>query len=258
MKWLYPALVAAAGICAQPAPGVSEQQAMLARITQNALHSQDELPDFICTQRTKRSEDASGKGKRFKQRDILEVEFTFIGRHPKWNLLKLDGKPTRLSYNRIRSGFLSDAILEFFSLPDSIFGDEIQPHFVWNRWETLNGRRTGVFSFRVPSSASQLALTNEWQANVVGFHGLMYADASSETVTRIEVQLDLPRDGPARECSIDVDYGMVTIADRQFLLPVKAVARMRTLLGMAKNETEVVRYQKYAADSSVTFGAPDR
>ena len=231
---------------------------MLARITQSALHSQDQLPDFICTQLTTRREDNSGKGKRFRQRDTLEVEFTFIGHRPSWNLLRLNGKPTHLSYNQLKSGFLSDAILQFFSLPDSIFGDEVQTQFAWNRWETLNGRRAEVFSFDVPASASQLGLTNGWGSSVVGFHGLMYADAATGMLERVEVQLDLPGETAARECSIDVDYGSVTIADHQFLLPLKAVARLRTPRVWAQNETEVVRYQRYAADSSVTFGEPER
>jgi hypothetical protein len=82
----------------------------------------------------------------------------------------------------------------------------------------------------------------------------MYADPATQTVARLELVLDLPADFPARECSVDVDYGEVTIADRQFLLPVKATARLRTPERLAKNETQVVRYQKYAADTSVTFG----
>ena len=48
----------------------------------------------------------------------------------------------------------------------------------------------------------------------------------------------------------------MTIAERQFLLPVKAVARLRTSSMAAENETDVVRYQKYSADSSVKFGEP--
>jgi hypothetical protein len=71
---------------------------------------------------------------------------------------------------------------------------------------------------------------------------------------RLELQLDLPQGYPARECSLDVDYGPVTIAEHEFLVPVKATARLRMPGVIAKNETQVVQYQKYAADASVTFG----
>jgi hypothetical protein len=243
-------------LCAQNErpPDTNAQQSMLARITEHALHSQDQLPDFICTQLTTRSEDRSKKGNRWKKLDTLEVEFSFIGRHPRWKLLKVNEKTTRRSYDELQNGFLSDSILQFFSLPDSIFGKQTRTQFAWSRWDNIDGRRMEVFSLRVLARYSQLAFTNSYGSRVVGFHGLMYADPATQTMVRLELQLDLPSDFTARECSLDVDYGDVTIAEHHFLLPVKATARLRTPSAMAKNETQVVRYQKYAADASVTFG----
>ncbi len=237
-------------------PDANQQENMLARITEHSLHSQDQLPDFICTQLTTRSEDRSGKGTRWKKVDSLEVEFSFIDRHPRWKLLKVNEKPTRRSYDELQNGFLSDAILQFFSLPDSVFGEDARTQFAWNRWDKIDGRRMEVFSLRVLARYSQLAFTNPYGSRVVGFHGLMYADPATQTVIRLELQLDLPRDFPARESSLNVDYGPVTIAEHEFLLPVKATARLRTSTRLAKNETQVVRYQKYAADTSVRFGEP--
>jgi hypothetical protein len=236
------------------APDANAQASMLARITEHSLHSQDQLPDFICTQLTTRSEDRSGKGNRWKKLDTLEVEFSFVGRQPRWKLLRVNEKPTRRSYDDLQNGFLSDSILQFFSLPDSIFGEQARTQFAWNRWDQIDGRRMEVFSLRVQARYSQLAFSNNYGSRVVGFHGLMYADPATQTVMRLELQLDLPSDFPARECSLDVDYGPVTIGEHEFLLPVKATARLRAPAAAAKNETQVVRYQKYAADTSVTFG----
>lgn len=253
------AFVTAAGIlCAQSAkaPAAAEQRELLDRIAKNALDSQEQLPDFVCTQLTKRSEDPSGKGKKFKLRDTLEVEFTFVERHPNWKLLKVDGKPARFSYDQLRNGFISDAILQFFSLPGTLFGGEKPVRFEWKRQDAEGGRLLEVFAFRVPASASHLALSNDFESSVVGFHGFIFADPATSMLARIEVQLELPRADVVRESSIDVDYGPVTIAEREFLLPVKAVARLRTSGIAAQNETEVVRYQKYSADSSVKFGEP--
>jgi hypothetical protein len=238
-------------------PDANAQASMLARITEHSLHSQDQLPDFICTQLTARSEDKTGKGAKWKKLDSLEVEFSFIGRKPRWKLLKVNEKPTRRSYDELQNGFLSDSILQFFSLPDSIFGEQAKTQFAWSRWDKIDGRRMEVFSLRVQARYSQLAFTNNYGSRVVGFHGEMYADPATQTVMRLELQIDLPPDFPARECSLDVDYGNVSIAEHEFLLPVKAEARLHTPAGIQKNETQVVRYQKYAADTSVTFGPGD-
>jgi hypothetical protein len=253
MKRLCAAALVAASLCAQSErpPDANERDSMLARITEHSLHSQDQLPDFICTQLTTRSEDRNGKG--WKKVDTLEVEFSFIGKQPRWKLLKVNEKTTRRSYDQLQTGFLSDSMLQFFSLPDSIFGEQVRTQFAWSRWDKLDGRRMEVFSLRVPARSSQLAFTNDYGSRVVGFHGLMYADPATQTVVRLELQLDMPPDFAARECSLDVDYGPVTIAEHQFLLPVKAAARLRTPGKLARNETQVVRYQKYAADASLKF-----
>jgi hypothetical protein len=237
----------------EPAPDVTAQHAILARITETALRAQEQLPDFICTQRTKRSEDQSGKGRRWKQRDSLEIEFSFVNHRPLWKLQKLDGKPTHLSYGQFRTGFLSDAILQFFALPGSLFGAEVATVFDWDRWDMLAGRRMAVFSLRVPESTSQLAFSQGQGHRVIGFHGLLYADATTAQVMRLEVQSDLPPDFAVQENTVDVDYGEVRIGSQAFFLPVRAVVQARIAGHLARNETEVVRYQKYAADSRVTF-----
>lgn len=253
---IFVALFTAVGGFAQTdqAPDTAAQQAILTRITETAIRAQQQLPDFICTQRTKRSEDETGKGRRWKQRDTMEIEFSFVSHRPSWKLLRRDGKPSSLSYDHLRAGFLSEAILQFFSLPGSLFGSEVATVFDWNRWDTLSGRRVAVFSLLVPESTSQLALSNDDGRRIVGFHGLLYADADTAQVVRLEIQSDLPPGFPVQDNTVAVEYGEVMIANQAFFLPARALVRARINGHLFKNETEVVRYQKYAADATVTFG----
>ena len=65
-----------------PPPDAAAQQAILDGVRKTAQRYQDELPDFVCTLLTKRFEDRSGKGKKFKQRDSDEVEFRSVGHVP--------------------------------------------------------------------------------------------------------------------------------------------------------------------------------
>jgi hypothetical protein len=230
------------------------QDDFLSRVTDIALRAQQQLPDFIATQQTKRSEDDSGKGRKWKQRDTIETEFSFVNRRPSWKLLKFNGKPTRIT--QLRTGFRSDGILQFFSLPGSLFGAKAGTQFEWRGWDTRDGRRIAVFSLHVPQYASQLAFTGAEGRLIVGFHGLLYADAETAQVTRLEIQAELPEDHPVHECSVEVDYSEVKIADGAFFLPVRAVVQARIGNHLAKNETEVVRYQKYAAAATLKFGDP--
>ena len=79
--------------------------------------------------------------------------------------------------------------------------------------------RVAVFSLRVPESTSLPAFSNFEGRRIVGFHGLLYADAVSAQVMRLEIQADLPPGFPVQEAAVNVDYGEVTIANQAFFLP---------------------------------------
>ncbi|HEY4362862.1 MAG TPA: hypothetical protein VGN17_17970 [Bryobacteraceae bacterium] len=240
-------LLAASSVFAQPAPGPE----LLARVTQIALDAQKQLPDFISTQKTTRSEDDSGKGKKWKQRDTIETEFTFVNRKPSWKLTQFNGKPTKIP--ELRTGFRSDGILQFFSLPGTLFGPKAETAWEFVRWETRDGRQLAVYSLEVPQYASQLAFTGKDDRLVVGFHGLLFADAENAQVMRLEIQAELPADHPIEMASAQLDYAPVLIADQKFYLPARAVVEARILGRLSRNETEILRYQKYAAETKLKF-----
>lgn len=254
------ALLLAAGAKAAepPPPDAVAQQTILDGIRKTAQRYQDELPDFVCTLLTKRFEDRGGTGKHYKPRDSDEVEFRLVGHAPHRQVVKVNNKPAR---DEALNGFRSDALLPLVGfLPEWLLGPEAETQFQWARWDSQGGRRVAVFRLDERPSASRLQLKNNVGSATVGLHGFLYADPAASTVLRLELQLEIPRDGlmDVFESSFDLDYGSVLIAGQEFFLPVRTVAQIRTVAGTLANETEVVRYQKYAADSSVTFGDSDR
>jgi hypothetical protein len=243
----------------EPPPDAAAQQAILDGVRQTAQRYQDELPDFVCTLLTKRSEDRGGSGKHFKQRDTDEVEFRLVGRIPYRKVLKVNNKSAS---QEPLIGFRSDTLLPIVGfLPDWLLGPDAQTKFAWVRWDTQASQRVAVFHLDVRPSDSKLTLRNNLGVTTVGLHGLVYVDPAAARVVRLELELEVPRDGrmDVVESSFDLDYGPALIAGQEFFLPVRTVAQIRTLQGiLSKNETEVVRYQKYAADSSVKFGESER
>ncbi len=96
---------------------------------------------------------------------------------------------------------------------------------------------------------------------MAGLRGFMYVDPATGAVIRLELDLEIPRESriDVVACYFDLDYGPVAIADAEYYLPVRTVVQMRnTRHILLKNETDVVRYQKYAAGASIKFGEPDR
>lgn len=242
-----------------PAPSAAGQRTMLDGVRHTAARYQAELPDFVCTLLTRRSEDNSGKGKKYKLRDTDEVEFRYVGRVAERTTLKVNNKP---AHYEIKTGFRSDGVLPVVGfLPEWLLGPSAKTQFTWDRWETLNGRRAAVFALHLKAADSQLPFSNIYGSAMVGLDGAMFVDPQSNMVLRLELKLEIPRDSPldVAESSFDLDYGPVSISGERFFLPVRTVVEMRTDSGArARNETEVVRYQKYSADSSVTFGDSGR
>ena len=237
----------------RPAPSADEQRMILARVSRESLRYQRELPDLICTQLTTRTIDETGTGKHWKQRDRLEVEDDYVGRFVNHKLLMMNGNAPRQNYQQL-NGFLSEAVLHSLGfLPRWIFGPQAKTVFEWRNWSSLEGKPVHVFSVRLPASESQLVVSSDRQSAVAGIDGLIYVDAATSLVQRFELQMELPAGSVVQDGSVRIDYGSVTISERQYLLPVKAEIQARVRGSLERNRTEVVRYQRYATETTVHF-----
>jgi hypothetical protein len=237
-------------------PTPREQAVMLARVRREALRYQQELPDFICLQVTTRSVDETGTGQHWKRQDRFEVEDSYVGRFVNHKLIMLNGKPARKNYRQL-SGFLSESVLHSVGfLPGWLFSPQAKTEFQWVRPAVVNGRPVQVFKVHLAPSDSQFTISTERRPVVAGIDGFIYVDAMAATVRRFEIQMILPPDAAIQEGSVDIDYDAVSISERQFLLPVKFEVKASFGGTLGKNETQVVRYQKYAADTSIHFEDP--
>ena len=90
---------------------------------------------------------------------------------------------------------------------------------------------------------------------MVGYHGLIYADRDTNAVMRITMDADnIPADFPVRSAGETLDYDSVAISGQQFILPIKVDMRMRDGKVLMKNQAEFRLYNKFGADTSITFG----
>lgn len=244
-------------------PGTSQQMVLLARVRREALRYQRDLPDFICLQLTTRSVDETGTGQHWKREDRFEVEDSYVERFVNHKLIMLNNKPPRKNYQQL-SGFLSESILYSVGfLPAWLFGPEAKTELDWNRSEMRDGRLVEVFKVHLAPSNSKFTIASERRAVmagsterrsiIAGIDGWLYVDAVTATVRRFEMQMILPPDSVIQEGSIDIDYDRVAISEREFFLPVKFVVRARFGDTLGRNETQVVRYQKYAAHATIHF-----
>jgi hypothetical protein len=260
-------LALTAVVCAQSGvePAVDKDSApanpkgILALITGSALRYQGEVPDFTCTELITRSEASAkippGSPPHWKLRDKLEEVLSFVEGRENHTLILVNGKPTRYTHESL-DGMRSDGLLQFVMVPNWIFGPLSQTRFEWIRWDMMNGRRVAVFLFETPHSISTRPLVNDSQSFMVSYHGMIWADPDTGEMTRLEAQMNAPKDFPFQQDDFEIDYGMVNISGEQFLLPVKAKGQVREGKLLTKNEIEFTAYRKYEADVNIRFGDP--
>ena len=275
----------AAAVFAQPQPDAGEQATMLAAVRDQALAYTKNLPDFICKQVTNREMMAaaqeligiresgrrnggpSGIGSgpaRWQHVDTIEEQLTYFGRQESYKLEKINGK--RAASGQPRAPGLSSNG-EFGSTLDGVFEPVTQAEFSFKRWETLRGRAVAVFSYRVPAARSLADLSAGAAHVVVGYHGLVYADRETNAVLRLTTEAEPPADFPLQGVTHVLDYGAVTISEKQFVLPLRGEMQSRVSEDFARsgrqdpsgrgrqllmrNTIDFREYRKYTAESEL-------
>ena len=76
----------------EPPPSDSDQKAILARITENALKYSTNLPDFVCNRLTRRSADPTGFSQNWHTIDTVDEELNYTGHKENYKVVTVNGK----------------------------------------------------------------------------------------------------------------------------------------------------------------------
>ena len=129
------------------------QAALLERVSKYAREYGEQMPDFVCVRVTRRSEDTSGTGKKWKLLDTIEEGLTCVEGREDYIVLKVNGKAVKRSA-RLASGFNSQG--EFGAILAGIFAEDTEAAFQWGAGETSDGGRAEVLRFRVDCARTRV------------------------------------------------------------------------------------------------------
>jgi hypothetical protein len=233
-----------------PPPSPEEQRRAIEEVRQYAINYTKHLPDFICTQVTRRYADPTGL-EFWQTQDVITAQLSYFEQKEDYKLVLVNNRAiTDRSYHSL-SGATSTG--EFGSLLRLLFEKETRAEFQWERWATLRGKRTHVFSYRVAQPHSQWHISYERQLDIVaGYRGLLYVDRDTDMVLRVTLEAeDIPPSFPVQQASTMLDYDYTKIADREYLLPLKAAVRMRHDKLLTKNDVEFRMYRKFSAEAVI-------
>lgn len=236
-----------------PPPSEEEQRKILAEARQYALNYSKQLPNFICTQVTRRYGDPTGL-EFWQRQDVLTAKLSFFENKEDYKVILVNSKPVDFQPEQV-GGTISRG--EFGTLLLEIFEPETEAQFTWARWATLRGRRTHVYEYRVVKPL--FSIKYESDAIVAPYSGLVYVDAKDMTVSRVRRKADnLPPSFPVQEVFQELDYDMIAIGDGQeFMLPLKVTVRSRAGKMLSKNEIEFRMYRKFGAEATIKFDTPE-
>jgi hypothetical protein len=248
-----------------PPPSSEEQAAIISEVREYALNYSKTLPDFICTQVTRRYAapvpgtrygGSAGSEPTWYAQDTLTIKLSYFEQKEDYKLILVNNSMTTQDYKTL-GGATSTG--DFGSMMREIFEPATQAKFEWDHWGTLRGRRVLAFSYRVAQFRSQWHINYDRKLDIVpAYKGLVYVDKQTHQVLRVTLDAeDIPASFPIRRADTILDYDFQEISGHTFLLPLKATTIMAASDYMTKNDEEFRVYRKYSAESDIKFDAAD-
>lgn len=235
-----------------PPPSAAEQKAVIKTAREYALAYTNQLPDFLCTQVTRRYYDPSGM-EFWHLSDTITARLSYTENREDYKIVLINNRPADTEMEAL-DGATSTG--EFGSMMRELFDPATQADFKWERWATLRGRRAQVYSYRVAKDRSKWHVNYQRIEDIVpAYHGLVYIDNDTSVIVRLTFDADLPPSFPVQQAGTVLDYDYAQIGDQPHLLPLKAVVRMREGRLLVRNDVEFRMYRKFSADAVLKFDA---
>jgi len=242
----------------QSAPTAEERDTFIAEVRQAALAYSARLPDFLCTQVTRRSSAAAqSQPPAWKPRDTLTIRLTYFEKKENYRVIRVNDQLVDKSLTQM-PGWKTTG--DFGGMLRDIFDPKHEAQFEWSRWDSWNGRRVAVLAFSIdrrhsPFRSTAQKFAHKKSANW-GAKGLIYADAETRQTLHVAVDGVNNPDSPTHDVHLVLDYAEQPVGDHSYLLPSRSVSIVNVSGMLLKNESQFTEYRKFSTDSDVKFLGP--
>ncbi len=241
-----------------PPPSTEKKNLLLEQVTEYARNYVKNLPNFTCTQFTRRYVDTSNT-ETFRLMDNVVETLSYSNGREDYKVVTVNDKMMPNADHWSLGGTTSAG--EFGTDMKELFNAETRAEFEWESWTTWHGRRTHKIFYRVRQSNSKYSIVYEKsQSFVPGYKGYVYVDADLGMIMRITREAeDLPADFPIQNVKQITEYSFQKIGEREqeFLVPIYSVITSKAGRYMTKNETQFRNYRKFGTESIIKFDVPD-
>ena len=235
--------------------GSQSSQALLERARQWALSFTRTLPDFVCTQITKRSDNQGQADTALKKRHDIVTKVQFVGGAESYLTLTVDGKPSQRHIREI------SGMGEFGNTLQALFRPDSPARFFHEGESLVDGQPAVVFAVTHPSGYQLYTgvLHDGTLQNFVrvGYEGHIHIAKESAAVLRVAGKriFGVPADFPVRQARFQIDYGPVDIEGNTHWLPVRSRDVLVGRRGwINQNENKWMNYRRFATRTTLDFG----
>lgn len=247
-------------------PSIAEATELLERARKATLGAADTMPDYLVKQQITRSRAFEGTNN-WQVYDRLTIAVSYrqsIGEQ--YKLLSVNGMPPGeeeregSSYGDKLGGTTSSG--EYVSMLAQLFAPETRAEFQAVDTDTVRGHRTVVYEYSVKKEFSrqtlkfQESLTSPPVQTIVGYRGRVWVDRETNRVLRLEsISMEIPPDFPITAAQSLIDYDVVTINEKEHLLPSRAMIELADHVGLQREQTRndiLFRgYRKFGAEVKI-------
>jgi hypothetical protein len=221
----------------------AEQERVLSEIRSYALGYSRGLPDYRCRQITTRDHDSipalwqernpavfGKEAPHWRSSDVIEEDVAVSGDQETYDKLKINGvRAVSPTHTELHSSVSAKTSTYFLN---QVFAPETGTSFHWKRIERLHGNSTVVFEFAVPQSHLFSVFDRspgELRLVDLTYKGLIYADAESYAVIRLQVEAEgFSEKSWYTQLALLLDYRRIRLQGRSVILPDRFEVRWRT------------------------------
>ena len=235
--------------------GSQSSQEVLDRARKWALSFTSNLPDFVCTQITKRSDNQGQEDTALKKRHDIVTKVQFVDGAESYMTLTVDGKPSQRHVREI------SGMGEFGSTLRALFQPGSPARFFHEGDSLVEGQPAVLYAVTHPSGYQLYTgvLHDGTLQNFVrvGYEGQIHVAKESSVVLRIvgERIFGVPADFPVRQARFRIDYGPVNIEGSTYWLPLSSRDVLVGRRGwINQNENKWMNYRRFATKTTLDFG----
>ncbi|MFN8006408.1 MAG: hypothetical protein U0V70_05175 [Terriglobia bacterium] len=219
----------------------------LEKVRYKALAYSRELPNFICTQITTRSERESPGS--WHEVDNVVAELSYFENKENYKLISVADRPAKGADIESLKGSWSTG--EFGTSLLALFHPQTKAKFSLEVVESIKGHHTVRIGYQVPKETSSNTISYGYQQTIVTpYRGQCWIDPESYRVVRLEEKsFDIPLGFPVTQFERTVEYKLQEISGEKYWLPVQAEMLMvkGANIFFVRNVIQFKKYRKYEA-----------